>query len=99
MELTPEQLHHIAELARLSLNPDEEKALAADISQILDYMEMLSGLDLPDLPPRPGIRSDAWRDDCPEPSLDRADVLANAPQTESDQIVVPPVLPGTEEQA
>ena len=99
MELTPEQLHHIAELARLRLSPEEEQGLAGDISQVLDYMEMLGGLDLPDLPPRPGIPPDAWREDSTEESLPRPEVLANAPQTESDQIVVPPVLPGSEEQA
>jgi len=99
MKLTREQLHHIAELARLKLTPEEEERLSKDTSQILEYVEMISVLNLAESPTKAALNPEEWRPDCVEASLSVDDALSNAPCTEDHQIIVPPVLPGQEDGA
>ena len=41
MKLKKEEIQHIAELARLNLNPEEVKKYARELGNILDYVKML----------------------------------------------------------
>ena len=45
MQLTPEQVDHIATLARLSLTEDERSRFAEQLSTILEYVGQLSKVD------------------------------------------------------
>jgi aspartyl-tRNA(Asn)/glutamyl-tRNA(Gln) amidotransferase subunit C len=44
-----EQVHKVANLARLELTAEEEEQLAAQMSSILEYFEQLSELDTEDV--------------------------------------------------
>jgi len=99
MEMTPEKIRHIAELARLQLSGEEEASLARDIDEILAYVESISELDLPPDASRAEILPREWREDQVEPSIARDEMLDNAAETRDGQVVVPPVLPGQEEDA
>ena len=94
MKLTLAEVEHIAELARLSLS-DEEKALYQEqLSAILDYAERLQALDTSAIPPTATVlplRS-VMRADEPRDSMSRDDVLANAPQVESESFRVQAVM-------
>ncbi len=94
MKLDLAQVEHIAELAKLSLS-DEEKALYQEqLSAILDYAERLQAVDTSAIPPTATVlplRS-VLRADEPRPSMDRDDVLANAPRTEDGCFVVQAVM-------
>ena len=94
--VTREQVAHVARLAKLTLSPSEIDRFAAQLGKILDYVEKLRELDgtetdelthvaVVDTPPR---------DDVPQPSLPREEVLALAPRADRETILVPPVLEG-----
>lgn len=95
------QIRHVAELAELSLSPEEEAKLAEDMSRILAYVAELDALDTSDVPPTTamslGAPADvagaearqAWRDDVPVPGLSHEDALAGAPRAEHDGFAVP----------
>ena len=94
MELSLDQVEHIAQLARLTLS-DEEKALYQEqLSAILEYFEKLEGLDTEAISPTATVlplRS-VMREDEPKPSAPREDILANAPAAEDGCFEVPAVL-------
>lgn len=45
MKLTPKEVQHVADLARLELNDVEKKRYAKELSVIFDYVEMLNEVD------------------------------------------------------
>jgi aspartyl-tRNA(Asn)/glutamyl-tRNA(Gln) amidotransferase subunit C len=94
MSLTLEEVEHIADLARLRLTDAEKVHYRLQLSAILEYVAQLQALDTAGifptssvLPPRSVLRPDE-----PCPGLATESVLSNAPQVESDQFRVPPVL-------
>ena len=50
MKLSREQVLHIAELAKLGLSEEEVALFAEQLSDILDYAEMLNRLDTEAIP-------------------------------------------------
>ena len=87
MALTVQDVHHIAQLARLELTDEEEQRFAAQLSDVLANADRLSKVDTSVLPLRAPLRPDTVR-----PCLSRDDVLANAPHTEDGMFRVPRVL-------
>jgi len=49
--ITQEQIKHIARLARIALDQDEEKQLSDDLGKILDYIEQLKQVDVSNVNP------------------------------------------------
>jgi len=43
--ISPEDVRHVARLARLALSDDELERMRAEMSAILDYMDKLRSLD------------------------------------------------------
>lgn len=41
-------IHHLAQLARIDLTSEEEKALESDIESILSYVKEIQSVDVPD---------------------------------------------------
>lgn len=94
MTLTLEEVEHIAHLARLQLTEEEKRRYQVQLSAILDYAARLQALDTEGIPPTASVlppRS-VLRPDEPQPGLDLAALLANAPDVLEDQFRVPPVL-------
>jgi len=48
-QLTEEQVRHIAKLARLNFSDEEVKKFSKELTQILDYIEVLQEVDTSDV--------------------------------------------------
>ncbi len=92
--LTPEEVRHVAMLARLGLSDEEVETMRAQLVQVLDYINMLDKVDTSKIPPTAQILShlNIMRADSTRPSWPPADVLANAPGAEDGFFRVPAVL-------
>jgi len=85
---------HVAHLARLDLTPAERETLAAQLPQILHYVDRLQELDTHGIEATFQVipRADVLRDDDVRPSLRADEVLANAPWREGDCFRMPRIL-------
>ena len=94
MTLTLAEVEHIAELARLELTDEEKELYRQQLSAILEYAARLQSLDTSQIPPTSSVLPPRsfLRPDVSAPSLDKSELLRNAPQSEGDQFRVPPVL-------
>jgi aspartyl-tRNA(Asn)/glutamyl-tRNA(Gln) amidotransferase subunit C len=94
MALTPEQVRHIALLARLGLTDEDVEKFSHQLSDILDYFERLNEVDTADVPATayPLDLHNVMRDDEPYASLDPEDALRNAPDRQGDHFRVRRVL-------
>lgn len=86
MSLDPAAIARLAELARLALPEDERTRVAAQLSNILAYVEQVQAVDVTDVPEtsHPLSQPTAWREDAPRPSISRDAVLAQAPGAARD---------------
>src|SRR5262245_15799790 len=84
----------IAELARLSLSPEELERAAVQLSNVLDFAAALNQLELGDEPVTAlAPPQAALRDDEPDGrTLDPGTALAGAPEAEAGFFLVPPVV-------
>ncbi len=101
-----EQVLRVAELAQLELREDEQQEMLRDLNAILGHVAQLNELDTRDVPPMTqvnavmqGTASDGaaeagnvLREDSGRPSLDRAKVMATAPETDGTYFKVPKVI-------
>lgn len=96
MKITEDTVLHVAKLARLAVSKEDAARLAPQLNDILAYAEQLQNLDLTDVPPTSHSLplSNVMRADEPRPSLPREKALANAPDTDGQQVRVPAVLEG-----
>jgi aspartyl-tRNA(Asn)/glutamyl-tRNA(Gln) amidotransferase subunit C len=102
-----EQVLRVAELAQLELREDEQQEMLRDLNAILGHVAQLNELDTRDVPPMTQVhavmQADAGdaravdagnllREDSVRPSLDRAKVMATAPETDGTYFKVPKVI-------
>jgi aspartyl-tRNA(Asn)/glutamyl-tRNA(Gln) amidotransferase subunit C len=89
--LTREDVVHVAHLARLSLTDEEVELFTAQLRTVLEHAADVAALDLSHLPPssHPVSLQNVLRPDEPVPSLDREEVLAQAPSVEDHRFKVP----------
>jgi aspartyl-tRNA(Asn)/glutamyl-tRNA(Gln) amidotransferase subunit C len=94
MPLTPQIVHHIADLARLELSEDEISLYCHQLSDILEYANRLQSIDTTGIPPTSSVLPGhtILRDDEARPGLSREELLKNAPHTEHNQFKVPPIF-------
>ncbi len=94
MSLTRQQVLHIAQLARVGLSEEDIEVFREQLSEILEHFDALAELDTEDVPPtsHPLPLESVMRGDEVLPSLQRDDVLANAPLAEGDSFRVRAVL-------
>ena len=96
--IDPEQVHKVANLARLEMTPEEEEQMTAQISSILEYFQQLSELDTTDV--RPTTRaidvSNVTRPDQLQAYPDREALLGEAPDPDGDFFKVPQILQAEE---
>jgi aspartyl-tRNA(Asn)/glutamyl-tRNA(Gln) amidotransferase subunit C len=92
--LDREQVRKVATLARLQLTPEEEEKFTIQLSNILDYFQQLSELDVTDVPPttRAIDVSNVTRADALHPYDDREAILDCAPDREGDFFRVPKII-------
>lgn len=94
MALSPDEVRHVARLARLAVTDDEVAALAPQLSDILRYAEQVGEVAADDVPAttHPFPLANVTRADQPRPSLPRERVLAGAPDPEQDRFGVPRIV-------
>ncbi len=102
MQLSLEEVEHIAKLARLELTEEEKARYREQLSAILDHVARLQKLDTSSVAPmtsvfpasNTGLRggSSHLRPDQSRPSLNTDELLKNAPSHEQDQFKIPPVF-------
>ena len=85
---------YVAHLARLSLTPDEEQRIGAQLGNILGYIEKLKELDVTGVEPtaHAAPRVNVTRPDEVRPSLPHADALRNAPAQVNGLFQVPKIV-------
>ena len=93
-KITRDDVAHVADLARLALSDDELETFTEQLAAVLDHAADVEALDVADVPPtsHPVPLENVLRDDVVTPTLDRAEVLAQAPAVEDDRFRVPPSL-------
>lgn len=84
MQLTTEEVRHVAELAKLALTEAEIVQYTEQLSAILEYAARLQEVDTSGVPPTPYILplTNVMREDEPAPCLTNAAALANAPDSD-----------------
>ncbi|HEX2802541.1 MAG TPA: Asp-tRNA(Asn)/Glu-tRNA(Gln) amidotransferase subunit GatC [Sphingomicrobium sp.] len=94
MSVSPEQVRHIAKLARIAMSDEEVERLVPELNNILGWVEQLGEVNTDRVEPLTAVieqklrlREDAVTDgDC------RDEVLANAPAAEHGFFAVPKVI-------
>jgi aspartyl-tRNA(Asn)/glutamyl-tRNA(Gln) amidotransferase subunit C len=101
--VTVEDVVRVAELAHLELKPEETPAMLRDLNAILDYVAQLNELDTKGVMPlaqvselpselQEGAGRGVLRADLPVPSLNRAGVMPQAPESDGVFFKVPKVI-------
>ena len=90
-KISEQEVKKIAELSRLSLTNEELKKRTKDMNNILDYMDTLNEIDTENVEELYNVHdmNNSLREDNYDSSLDKKDVLANSPNSNSDYIEVP----------
>jgi aspartyl-tRNA(Asn)/glutamyl-tRNA(Gln) amidotransferase subunit C len=85
---------YIAHLARLSLAPDEEQKLGAQLGNIIGYIEKLGQLDVSVVEPTAHAvpMVNVTRTDEVRPSLPHDEAMRNAPKQANGLFVVPKIV-------
>lgn len=94
MSISAEELKKIAQLARIKLTPDEEKRYAETISVVLDYMKILNEVDTAGVEQTSQVTGleDVVRADVPRDCKIVKELLAQMPEVENNELVVPGVF-------
>jgi aspartyl-tRNA(Asn)/glutamyl-tRNA(Gln) amidotransferase subunit C len=98
-KVTLEDVGRVAELANVELTPEESGKMLLDLNAILDYVAELNELDTAGVAPLAQVSELAYaagttvvRADVTVPSLDRAVVMREAPETDGTFFKVPKVI-------
>lgn len=100
MDVTPELIDHIANLARLELTDEEKAAYLTEFPKILNLVAQLNDLDVSGLPALEvnwisGLPEDAaspQREDVVMPFENLEAAIANGPQLEDGMFAVPKIM-------
>jgi len=94
MNITKQEVEHVAKLARLELSEQEKDQLTNQLSGILTYVEKLNELTTTGVEPTAHVLdiSNVMRDDLPQESLTQERALANAPDKAAGHFRVPLII-------
>lgn len=92
--LTRDETVHVARLARIELSDEELDRYAGQLAAVLDHAAAVAAVDVGGRQPtaHPLALANVLRPDEPRPSLDRHEVLAEAPAAEEGRFRVPRIL-------
>jgi aspartyl-tRNA(Asn)/glutamyl-tRNA(Gln) amidotransferase subunit C len=92
--ISRDDVAHVARLARLELSEDELELFTAQLAAVLEHAADVEALDVGDVPPtmHPYPLLNVLRDDEVRPSVDRDEVLGQAPSAQNGRFKVPPIL-------
>ena len=94
MKITREEVIHVANLARLDVDEALIDKFAKQIGMILDYIDTLNRVDTEGVTPTSHAISltNAFRKDDVKEDFDKDSALANAPEKEDGNFLVPKVI-------
>ena len=94
VEITRDEVAHLATLARIDLDDAELDHLAPQLSVILESVASIAGVAGDDVPPtsHPLPLTNVFREDVVTPSLTPEQALAGAPASEQQRFAVPRIL-------
>lgn len=94
MAITTDQIKWISYLSRLELKPTELDNAAAQLSSILNYINLLQQVNTDNIEPlaHPLDISNVFREDILKASISVDDALSNAPDRQADFYGVPAIL-------
>ena len=90
-----ETVRHVARLSRLSLPEKDSKKFSEQLSAVLDYINKLNEIDTKKVSARSHALDQAinrFREDRVKESLDKEEVLKNAPEKSGDFFAVPKII-------
>jgi len=92
--ISPEEVKHIAKLANLKVSNEELGKYSNELSETINYMDILNKLDLSDVKILTQItgQKNRFREDKVKNSLPREEVLTGTKNTYNGYFVVPNVL-------
>jgi aspartyl-tRNA(Asn)/glutamyl-tRNA(Gln) amidotransferase subunit C len=101
-EVTLDDVRHVADLANLELTDEELPRMARDLNAVLGYIAQMNELDTAQTEPMAQVgeilgltaaqAGETLRPDAVKPSVDRAAVMAAAPETDGRFFKVPKVI-------
>jgi aspartyl-tRNA(Asn)/glutamyl-tRNA(Gln) amidotransferase subunit C len=94
MKITKQEVLHVADLARLEIDESAVERFASQVGDILAYVDQLKQVDTAGVRPTSHALAltNAFRDDVETRHLPRENSLANAPQQEDGNFLVPKVV-------
>ena len=94
MELSKEEVEHVAKLARLSIDEEEVDLFRKHLSDILTYIETLNEIDTSNVEPTSHVLNleNVFREDKERPGLSREEALSGAPAQERGFFRVPKII-------
>lgn len=92
--ISREDVLHVARLARLALSDEEVERMRRELDGILGYIDKLSTLNTEGVEPTSHAvpLTNVMRDDEPQPSYPRDEMLANAPDRAGELFRVPRII-------
>ena len=92
--ISKETVVKVSRLARLSLTPEQAEKMTAQLAGMLEHFRDIDALDLANVEPmtQPYPLKNVMREDVEAKSLDRQEVLDQAPAAESGRCRVPPTI-------
>ena len=94
MKITAKDVEHVAVLARLELSEEDKEKYTQSLNDILEYMEVLNGVDTKNVEPTAHVLSlkNVFREDESQQCLDKKLALSNAPEEENGCFKVPRII-------
>jgi aspartyl-tRNA(Asn)/glutamyl-tRNA(Gln) amidotransferase subunit C len=94
MSVSPEQVRHIAKLARIAMSDEELDKLLPELNNILGWVEQLGEVNTDGVEPLTAVIDQKLRlrDDVVNDGNIRDQILANAPEAQHGFFAVPKVI-------
>ena len=92
--ISTDEVARVAGLARIALMPEEIERIAGELDVIATSVAKVSEVATPDVPAtsHPLPLTNVWREDVVGQTLDRDEVMAQAPAHEDGMFLVPQIL-------
>jgi aspartyl-tRNA(Asn)/glutamyl-tRNA(Gln) amidotransferase subunit C len=94
MTISKEEVARVAHLARLEIGESDLQRFAGQLTDILQYMDILNEVDTSSIDPlySPVEHDTPYREDEARSEYSREEVLRNAPDSDGEYFIVPKVV-------
>ena len=92
--ISPEEVAHVAHLARLNMSAAEQEQFTAQLGAILDYMAQLNEVPTDGVEPTSHVLDlvNVFREDRVQQTITVEEALRNAPESAHQYVVVPRIV-------